>query len=278
MLSTRLGPLNDQRFWSIPGYPPTASFHTYPIHCTQTLIYDCYTGRAVFVLRRSPRSMRCISKTRRFSSSRSLLEYARCIEDKMDFLTYNSSKWADRTEQMKSTEVYRIIREVIGPWCKTHGFKRTKGGMLGWYKPVGTSFLVFWFQCGPRHWDDFEGSGFIVEFQASDEPVIGQGGPGCKRERLPELLNDEQLENLRRIQNRVIAQLSPPPKTHPVFQISPEYTRMVLKEFQPVAKNALNIHQFWHRYYTVEDVRRWAALILDLLPDTLKRFAPDVSL
>jgi hypothetical protein len=175
---------------------------------------------------------------------------------------------------MKSTEVYRTIREMIAPWCKAQGFRRIKSGLLGYYKPLDEGYLVFWFQCDQWGWDDFAGSGFIVEFQISDEPLIGRG---TRRTRLPLLLNDEQLEHLRQAQNQMISQLNPPPKHHRVFHISPDYTRMLLERFKPVTETELNPFQFWHRYYSIEDVQRWAVLILDLLPVVLRTFLQGAS-
>jgi hypothetical protein len=52
-----------------------------------------------------------------------------------------------RTITMKSTDVYREIRKVIGPWCKENQFQKGPGGMLCYVKPQAARFVVFWFQC-----------------------------------------------------------------------------------------------------------------------------------
>ena len=174
---------------------------------------------------------------------------------------------------MKSTDVYHTLREIVAPWCKTQGFKPIKAGLLGYYRSRNEGCLVFWFQCGPWGWDNFEGSGFVLEFQVSEHPIIGSG---TKRTRLPLLLNNEQLERLRQLQNQVISRLTPPPQDHPIFRISPEFTQSYLARFRPVAAADLNPGQFWHRYYSVEDVARWGEYILELLPGALKRFELDV--
>jgi hypothetical protein len=134
---------------------------------------------------------------------------------------------------MKSTEVYAIIRTILGPWCKAHGFKRTSGGILGWYKPIGDLFLVLSFQCFPSGWDSLTGSKFIAEFQISDRPSIGAG---IRRKRLPDFLDDEQREQLIVRQNAVIAKLNPPRPDHMLFKLPQPLIDMVLDEFKPVTR------------------------------------------
>src|SRR5207247_10335221 len=75
--------------------------------------------------------------------------------------------------ELKSTDVYKEIRRVIGPWAKKQGFTRTTSGMLGWKRPLGNEHLVFWFQCSQSGWDDYAGSKFTVEFQRSETDFIG---------------------------------------------------------------------------------------------------------
>jgi hypothetical protein len=176
---------------------------------------------------------------------------------------------------IRSREVYREIREILAPWCKTHGFKRVRSGLLGWYKPVRDEWCLFWFQCSEWGWNDLTGSEFTVEFLLSAAPVIG---PAVKHKRLLQLMDDAPLEQARQIQNRVIASLRLPPKDHPMFRISPQITKWYLSMFQPITPQTMNPNQLWFRYYTVEDIRRWATFILAHLPGALKSFAPDLDL
>jgi len=166
---------------------------------------------------------------------------------------------------MKSTEVYRIARQIIAPWCKEHGFKRTKDGMLGWYKPVGDKFLVFWFQVGTR-WDDLAGSSFIVEFQVSERPLIGDGLN--LRWRLPRFLDEEELERVRRMQNAVIAKLEKPDLSYCISKCGP-YQNVInwyLAEFDLVAKTYSQRDDIWLRYKEEKDVERWAEFVKGVLP------------
>jgi hypothetical protein len=176
---------------------------------------------------------------------------------------------------MKSTETYQVLREVLGPWCKSQAFKRTKGAVLGWVKPVSDEFLVFWCQCSMDGWDSFAGSKFIVEFQRSNKPIIGVGR---ERKRIPELLDAGQLDQARRIQNEIILRLQPPAADYYTLHISPSVKDWYLAKFKPVTERYKNTDDIWLQYKTAEDVSKWAQFILELLPTVLARFAPDLQL
>lgn len=167
-------------------------------------------------------------------------------------------------QKLKSTDVYRKMRDVVGPWCKANGFKRGKSGLLSYVKPVGEEFLAFWFQVTQRGWDDYTGSAFIVEFQLSPEPdLYSLRGP---RRRLPELLTEMDLARVRHMQNAVIADLPQPPSDHPVLAMGPEVAEWFLEKFKPLSESYTTNSDIWLRYHSAEHVRQWAEFVLSVLP------------
>jgi len=164
---------------------------------------------------------------------------------------------------MKSTEVYSLLRSELAPWFKSEGFKRTKE-LLGWSRPSGGAYTVVWCQVSRDGWDPFAGSRFVVEFQRSADSHLGSFH--ATRERLGKLLSQEEREEVRRIQNSVIAELRPAPATHPWLQISPEVTAWYLKEFKPVSEPYSERDDIWFRYASPEHVSNWAKFILEKLP------------
>jgi len=178
---------------------------------------------------------------------------------------------------MKSTEVYREAREVLGPWCKRQGFKRTTGGLLGWQKTFGEKHLIFWLQCSQDGWDPYAGSKFIVEFQLSSSPRIGACGADCVRHRLPHFLTKDLLEIVRAQQNRVIRSLPKPSSNHFVLQMDKQTVDWYLAKFKEVETPYRNTDDIWFRYGSAENVRGWAELLLQVLPSVvqqLESFAP----
>jgi len=171
---------------------------------------------------------------------------------------------------MKSTEVYACLKEVLGPWTKANGFKRTKS-FLGWFKPHGDRFLTFWFQCSRDGWDDFAGSKFAVEFQL--DQMSEPGGLGT-RARIARFLDSNQLERAHQLQNDVISKLEKPPSGHFLLQSAPELRDYYLSKFQLLSVPPTNQSDLWLRYHDEDDVRRWGSFVLDALPGILRSLAP----
>lgn len=172
---------------------------------------------------------------------------------------------------MKSTDVYRVLREIVGPWAKASGFKRGPGGMLAYWRPgkAEAEALTFWFQCSQDGWDAYAGSKFTLELQRSDDP---RPGAGRKRARVGKLLLPEERERFRMLQNQVISRLRRPPAEHLIFALQPEVGRGYLSKFEVVEHPYGLQEDVWMRYAGEADVRAWAVLAIEVLPALIERF------
>ena len=164
---------------------------------------------------------------------------------------------------MKSPEVYAVLREELGPALKSLGFKREKA-LLSWSRQHGGKFTVLWCQVSRDGWDDYAGSKFVVEFQRSENPEAG--APSTARARLVKLLTDDQRGEAWRLQSRVIADLSRPPRTHPTLHISADVTRWYLEKFEPLRAAFSPSDDLWLRYAKPEHVRMWAEFLRRVVP------------
>jgi len=164
---------------------------------------------------------------------------------------------------MKSPEVYSQLKSELAPWFKTAGFKRAKG-LLGWSRPHGDAHIVVWCQISQDGWDSYAGSKFVVEFQRSTEAIIGTHH--ARRQRLASILSPEDREEVRSIQNAVIAALHRPPSSHPTLHVSQQVTDWYLEKFKPVSEPYPERHDIWFRYASPEHVTRWAHFIIGKLP------------
>lgn len=177
---------------------------------------------------------------------------------------------------MKSTEVYQQIKIVFASWCKANEFKRTQGGMLGWYKPYGDRFVTFWFQCSQDGWNEFAGSKFTVEFQVGSDPRPGTPAVVCQR--LGFLLDPDQLESLKHVQNEVISKLKKPGSDYFMLQMEQRVRDWYLSKFDLLPVAPLSKGDHWLRYHDPGDIQRWAAFVLSALPGVFKQVAPDLVL
>lgn len=143
--------------------------------------------------------------------------------------------------------------------------------MLGYIRPHGNRFLVFWFQCEKPGWDAYAGSKFVVEFQLSPSTGIGAFGADCIRGRLPHFLDDADLERLRPMQDRVIGKLARPPADHLVLKLGEDVRTWYLNQFEPVERPYRTSDDIWLRYGCEEDVIIWAEFVREVLPKVIGR-------
>lgn len=174
----------------------------------------------------------------------------------------------DEDVRMKSTEVYNTLKTHLAPVFQAAGFKRAKA-MLSWARPQGDRYLVVWCQVSQDGWDDYAGSRFTVEFQLSDEAIVG--ARHVRRERFSKMLDDNGREQIRTIQNCVIASLRYPPAHHPALHISETTRAWYLEKFQKVDHPYSNWDDIWLRYGSKEHVATWAQFIIRNLPNWLKQ-------
>jgi hypothetical protein len=96
--------------------------------------------------------------------------------------------------------------------------------------------------------------------------VIGAGDKDARRERIASFLSPEEREEIRSIQNAIIASLQYPPKSHPILHVAQEVTEIYLKEFKAVSESYPEQSDIWFRYASPEHIARWAHFILGKLP------------
>ena len=169
---------------------------------------------------------------------------------------------------MRSTEVYRILREEVGPWAKSEGFKRADC-MLSWQRPQGNRHLVFRFQVWLDGFDPYAGSKFTAEFQLGARPVVASGP--STRKRLSSLLEAADLDELRQMQNAVIRSLPRPPRDYPLLRKDALTREWYLGKFQPVETPYEPTEDVWLRYHTPAHVREWARFLVQRLPTVVAR-------
>src|SRR5260221_7475311 len=146
---------------------------------------------------------------------------------------------------MKSTEVYRLLKLRLSPVLKSLGFKREKA-FLSWARKRNDRYTVVWCQVSRDDWDEYEGSQFTVEFQDSVESAVGSRS--TLRKRIGKLLSDRQREEVRSIQNRIVASLRHPPANYFKLSVSPAVTQWYLAKFEQDKLPYPPDHDIWLPY------------------------------
>ncbi len=109
---------------------------------------------------------------------------------------------------------------------------------------------------------DIYGSSFNVEFFKSFDMR--------ERERIFYLLDAKELEEMRAIQNRMIARLPQPPGTLANWERKCVESMQYMRQAVDAPFNPL--HDVWMRYRDEEDQLAWTAFLDRLLPAALARF------
>jgi len=167
---------------------------------------------------------------------------------------------------MKSSMVYAALKEHLAPVMQTANFKRAKT-MLSWARPQQDKYLVIWCQVSRDGWDNYAGSQFTVEFQLSDEPIVG--AHHIRRQRFPKMLDGAGREEIRTIQNMVIASLPYPPAHHPTLHLSETVRAWYLEKFRRIDHPYGDLDDIWLRYGREDHLATWAHFIIRKLPGCL---------
>ena len=168
---------------------------------------------------------------------------------------------------MKSQELHRHLRAALGAWFRQEGFTAAKRTPLGWSRDP----LLIWIQIDARGWDQYMGGGFFLNVQSGNcvEPW------SAPTRRLQEFLTDDELEEMRGLQNRVIPKLQLPPREFiqqmraAIAKTSKDPDALIesyLSLFKPVETLFRRNHDVSLRYWDEDDVAAWGAFVLRLLP------------
>ena len=167
-------------------------------------------------------------------------------------------------------DLYAELRAVLGAEVKAAGYKRVKGGMLGWTRPAGERHLTFWFQCDKYGWFQDFGSSFTLEFQLADKPDVGTGLQ--RRDRFLGLLEPDDREIVRTINNRILQGLPPPAPNHPVLMLGEELRGWFMSAYKPEPQPYPAKRDVWLHYAAPEHVTQWAQFFKPRLAAMLERF------
>lgn len=159
---------------------------------------------------------------------------------------------------MKSAEVYKEINSLVFPTLKSNGFKKTKSGMLGFYKKLKNHYLIIWFQCSQDGFDQFAGSKFIVGTQIGYTAEIGGG---LHRHRIPYFLKESELDNIKKTENAIKDKLPKPQKSHFIFTMSKDVQKWYKKKFEKDNTAYTNSSDIWFIYFDTSDVQKWVRIL-----------------
>jgi len=167
----------------------------------------------------------------------------------------------------RSSEVYRALREALGPWFKQNGWKRRPGSELGWQRGSPESGTRVWFTVNAWGSGALGGSTFYGTLESGTHDLRQRDLSYC-------LMEDER-DALRKIQNAINAR-----------RPSNDELEQWMHEDSDIGKHTRDMYRQFDRgeapyrpgdlvtfgYYSLEDVNHHAAFLARYLPGIIQRF------
>jgi hypothetical protein len=170
---------------------------------------------------------------------------------------------------VKAAELHAAARRVLDGLLAEIGFRRaSKTGTASWLRTEGGRWLLVRFQ--PSRWNGAHSAGFkfTVELRLADRPVLYAAGPLA---RLPALLSEEDREQLRQMENRVIARL-PPPDAASIGSLPASMRSALLADWRPRLRPYRSDEDIRFRQGDRADLDVLMAFIARVLPAAIHRF------
>jgi hypothetical protein len=170
---------------------------------------------------------------------------------------------------LSASELHAAARHALDPTLRDLGFGRVpKTSTAAWIRPEASRWLMLWFQ--PDRWNGPQSAGFkfTVELRLAEQPVLYAAG---RRARLPALLEPDERERLRQMENRVLARLPGPDRGY-LRSLPDSLREALLADRKPRLVPYPAGLDVWFRHQDRDDVDALLALIVEVLPSAIDRF------
>lgn len=186
---------------------------------------------------------------------------------------------------LKAAALYRLARQLLDPTLIGLGFRRTTAAAGGASGPDSNGITVSW--PSGASWQRRQGDGWLIIYVALSEwnSSVGPGytfaidlrlSNGAKAmirdrsQRLPTLMTDREREDLRHLENRIIAKL-PPPNMAVARMLDPWSREQYLAGWKARAEPYGPKQDVWFRQGNEADAREVFALCARVLPGAIDR-------
>jgi hypothetical protein len=168
---------------------------------------------------------------------------------------------------MLAKETYKLLRTIVGPWCRERGFRSVKSSYLKYVRESEQNPVILEWQCHHHGWEKHKGSKFTVWLRRGEATEFGSR----ISDRLTSHLTLQDLEFIRARQNKIVASIPQPPVSYVndiihgferAFRDPAPMIASYLSDWQLVETPYLPTDNIWFRYFSEEDVRAWALVLL----------------
>lgn len=168
-------------------------------------------------------------------------------------------------------DVYKELREALGPWAAANSFRRWPGTVAGWQRAAGPDQILRFMFEGSGWGDPETGNSLTGRLQLDPAPGDPAATP-IRQSLFTICLVGSELDRLAAIQGAINRR-------------RPALPAQFAKDFQADTLLGLHLRELYEpspvyqegqyvplSYYDLEDVRAWIGFLVETLPGVLERF------
>jgi hypothetical protein len=175
-------------------------------------------------------------------------------------------------EYAYAKDVYKELRDGLGPWTAANGFRRWPGMVAGWQRAAGTDqILRFMFEGSGRAGDPEMGHSLTGRVQLDPSP----GDPAAttiRQSTFTSCLVGPELDRLAAIQGAINQRRPALPAQFTAHFQADTLLGLYLREQYDPSPRYQEGQYVPFSYYGIEDVREWIRFLVETLPALLDRF------
>ena len=169
-------------------------------------------------------------------------------------------------------EVYKELRDGLGPWTVANGFRRWPGRVAGWQRAAGADqILRFMFEGSGWPGDPEMGNSLTGLLQLDPSPGDAAATP-IRQSAFTGCLVRTELDRLASIQGAINRRRPPLPAQFKADFQADTLLGLHLREQYDPSPGYQEGQSIPFSYYGIEDVREWIRFLIETLPAVLDRF------
>jgi hypothetical protein len=167
-------------------------------------------------------------------------------------------------------DVYKELREALGPWTAANGFRRWPQTVAGWQRASGDQLLRFKFEGSA--WGDPEAGNALTGWVQVDPSPGDVTATPVRQHLFTGCLIRPELDRLAAIQGAINRRRPALPAQYAKDFEADTVLGLHLRELYEPSPRYQEGEYVRLSYYGMEDVREWSRFIIDVLPAVLERY------
>jgi hypothetical protein len=175
-------------------------------------------------------------------------------------------------EYAHAKDVYKELREALGPWTAANGFRRWPRTVAGWQRASGTDRLLRFMFEGASRWGDRDTGHSLTGLVQLDPAPGDPAATPIRQSTFSSCLIRAELDRLAAIQGAINRRRPRLPAEYSDDVRADTLLGHYLRSLYEPSPRYQEGEYITLSYYGIEDVRDWTRFMIEVLPAVLDRF------